>query len=159
MDVEKTMTIEAPVDKVWDTLLDPEIMAGCVPGTQSVEVLSDVEYQAEIKVNISFISATFKVNTTILETKAPTYLKCEGMGEDKTVASSMKQESELFLTDLGDGSTEIHVKAHAQVFGRLGSFGLTVMKTKIDRMWKEFGENLINQMVIPVEQKIGTATQ
>jgi len=28
------------------------------------------------------------------------------------------------------------------VFGRLGSFGLSVMKTKADRMWEEFGANL-----------------
>lgn len=149
MDVEKTMTIAAPVDKVWETLLDPEIMARCVPGTQSVDVLSDVEYSAVIKVKISFISAKFKVNTTILETKAPTYLRCEGTGEDKSVASSMKQETELFLTDLGDGSTEINVKAQAQVFGKLGSFGLSIMKTKIDRMWREFGDNLTEKIAAP----------
>ena len=29
------------------------------------------------------------------------------------------------------------------VLGRLGSFGLSVMKTKADRMWEEFGVNLV----------------
>ena len=141
MELEKTLTVAAPRQHVWDLLLDPKIMAGCVPGTQSVEVLSDLEYLAEIRVKISFIAARFKIKTRIVESRAPDYLRIEGTGEDSSVASSMKQTSELFLTDLGDDTTEIRIKAHADVLGRLGSFGLSVMKTKADRMWDEFGAN------------------
>lgn len=142
MEIEKTMVIAAPIDRVWTVLLDPKIMAGCVPGVQSVDVLSDTEYLSTIKVKISFISANFKIKTTILETKPPHYLRCEGTGEDSAVASTVKQTSEMFLTSLPDGATELRVKATADVFGRLGSFGLSVMKTKADRMWEEFGDNI-----------------
>ena len=82
MDIEKTMLVAAPIDQVWRLLLDPKVMAGCVPGVQSVQVLSDTEYLAEIKVKISFISANFKIKTTILETRPPHYLRCEGTGEE-----------------------------------------------------------------------------
>ena len=135
------MTVAAPQARVWDLLLDPKIMAGCVPGTQSVDVVSDVEYVADIRVKISFIAARFKIKTTIVEARRPDYLRIEGTGEDSSVASSMTQSSELFLTDLGDGRTEIRIKARTAVLGRLGSFGLSVMKTKADRMWDEFGAN------------------
>jgi carbon monoxide dehydrogenase subunit G len=135
------MVVAAPVDRVWKVLLDPKLMASCVPGVQSVEVLSDTEYLANIKVKISFISANFKIKTTILETRPPHYLRCEGTGEDSSVASSLKQTTEMFLTEQR-GGTEIRTKTHAEVFGRLGSFGLSVMKTKTDRMWEEFGANL-----------------
>jgi carbon monoxide dehydrogenase subunit G len=142
MEVEKYMIVNAPVQEVWDFLLDPGRMASCVPGTQSVEVISETEYLAVVKVKISFISATFKVRTKVLEINAPHYLRCEGTGEDSRVASSVKQETELFVTDLGNGETEIRFNGKAQVFGKLGSFGLSVMKTKVDRMWSEFGDAL-----------------
>lgn len=141
MDIEKSMVVSAPIDQVWRLLLDPKVMAGCVPGVQSVQVLSDNEYLADIKVKISFVSANFKIKTTILETRPPNYLRCEGTGEDSSVASSLKQTTEMFLTQQQSG-TEIRIKTHAEVFGRLGSFGLSVMKTKADRMWEEFGANI-----------------
>jgi uncharacterized protein len=141
VELEKTLSVAAPRPRVWELLLDPKIMAGCVPGTQSVEVISDTEYVAEIRIKISFIAARFKVKTTILEARAPDYLRIEGTGEDSSVASAMKQSSELFLTDLGDGTTVLRIKVKADVLGRLGSFGLSVMKTKADRMWEEFGAN------------------
>lgn len=141
MELEKTLTVAAPRARVWELLLDPKVMAGCVPGTQSVQVISDVEYLAEIKVKISFIAARFKIRTKIVESRPPEYLRMEGTGEDSTVASSMTQSSEMFLTDLGNDRTEIRINAKADVMGRLASFGLSVMKIKADRMWDEFGAN------------------
>ena len=142
MDLEKTMTVPAPIERVWKLLLDPKIMAGCVPGVQSVQVLSDRDYLAEIKVKISFISANFKIKTSILETQPPHYLRCEGTGEDSSVASSLRHTSEIFLIEQPGDRTEVQIRAKAEVFGRLGSFGLTVMKTKADRMWDEFSASV-----------------
>jgi len=143
---EKVLVVDAPADRVWSMLLDPNVMGGCVPGMKSIQVVSDVEYIAVIHVKISFISAKFKLNTKIVEQRAPTYLRTEGTGEDASVASSLKQQSEIFLTPLDDGKTELRIKVKVDVLGRLGSFGLSVMKTKADRMWDEFGQNLVNRL-------------
>ena len=146
MEIEKTMTVAAPAAQVWQMLLDPNVMGSCVPGMKSIEVVSDVEYIAQIHVKISFISAKFKLRTTIVEQRAPHYLRCEGTGEDASVASSLKQQSELFLAELPDGRTELRMKVKVDVLGRLGTFGLSVMKTKADRMWEEFGQNLVARL-------------
>lgn len=142
MEIEKTLAVAAPAARVWDLLLDPQVMGGCVPGMQSIEVVSPTEYKALMAVKIAFVSAKFRLKTTIVEQRAPHYLRAEGTGEDASVASSLKQHSEMFLTELADGTTELRIKVKVDVLGRLGSFGLSVMKTKADRMWDEFGENL-----------------
>jgi uncharacterized protein len=109
---------------------------------KSIDVISDVEYVSVIHVKIAFISAKFKIKTTIVEQRVPHYLRTEGTGEDASVASSLKQSSEIFLTERDDGQTELRMKIHVDVLGRLGTFGLSVMKTKADRMWEEFAQNL-----------------
>ncbi len=142
MDIEKELLVAAPAQQVWQMLLDPNVMGACVPGMKSIDVISDVEYVSVIHVKIAFISAKFKIKTTIVEQRAPHYLRTEGTGEDASVASSLKQSSEIFLTERDDGQTELRMKIHVDVLGRLGTFGLTVMKTKADRMWEEFAQNL-----------------
>ena len=142
MDIEKNLLVAAEPAQVWALLLDPNVMGACVPGMQSIEVVSNVEYVSVIHVKIAFVSAKFRIKTTIVEQRAPHYLRSEGTGEDASVASSLKQASEIFLTETADGQTELRMKIHVDVLGRLGTFGLSVMKTKADRMWEEFAQNL-----------------
>jgi carbon monoxide dehydrogenase subunit G len=143
VEIEKTVVVPAPANRVWELLLDPQVMGGCVPGMQSIQVISDVEYIAEIKVKVSFISAKFKLKTIIVEQRAPHYLRTEGTGEDTSVASSLKQTSEIFLAEQPDGQTELRILVKVDVLGRLGTFGLSAMKTKADRMWDEFTGKLV----------------
>ena len=142
MEIEKILTVSAPPQQVWDLLLNPRIMAGAVPGMKSIDVISPTEYVAEMHQKISFISAKFKLKTKIVEQKAPEYMRVEGTGEDASVASSLKQTSEVFLTPAANGGTDLRIKVNVDVLGRLGAFGLSVMKTKADRLWEEFGSNL-----------------
>lgn len=141
MEIEKTLLLDAPPASVWALLLDPNAMGACVPGMESIEVVSEDEYVAVMKVKIAFISARFKLKTRIVERDEPRYLRAEGTGEDASVASSLKQNSEMWLQEREGGGTELRMKVKVDVLGRMGTFGLGVMKTKADRMWDEFGVN------------------
>ena len=159
MDIEKDLLVAAPAQQVWQMLLDPNVMGACVPGMKSIDVISDVEYVSVIHVKIAFISAKFKIKTAVVEQRAPHYLRTEGTGEDASVASSLKQSSEIFLTERDDGQTELRMKIHVDVLGRLGTFGLSVMKTKADRMWEEFAQNLAARLapIVAVEPEPAAA--
>jgi carbon monoxide dehydrogenase subunit G len=146
MEIEKRVTVAAPRERVWALLMDPTVMTGAVPGMQSIDVISPTEYVALMKVKISFISARFKLHTKIVEQREPEYLRAEGTGEDASVASSLRQTSEVFLSVTPDGGTELRIKVNVDLLGRLGTFGLSVMKTKADRMWEEFSRNLADRI-------------
>lgn len=150
MEIDKTLELAAPPAQVWALLLDPEAMGACVPGMESVQVLSDTEYAAVMKVKISFVSARFRLRTRIVERDAPRYLRAEGTGEDSSVASSLKQVSEMWLAPTADAAgTTLRLKVQVDVLGRIGSFGLAAMKTKADRLWDEFGVNLAARLAPP----------
>lgn len=149
MEIEKSFVVPAPPANVWEMLLDPVLMAECVPGMKSVDVISPTEYAAVIQVKIAFISASFKLRTTIVEQRTPEYLRAQGTGEDSKVASAMKQTTELFLAPADGNQTEMRAKVTVDVTGRLATFGLSVMKTKADRMWDEFCANLAKRISTP----------
>ena len=87
-----------------------------------------------------------KLRTTVIEQRQPNYLRSQGTGEDNSLASTLKQDSEIFLTEQPDGQTELRMKVQVQVLGRLGTFGLSAMKTKADRLWEEFARNLQSRL-------------
>ena len=150
MDIEKSITLAAPAAQVWQLILDPQIMARCVPGVTSVTVVSETEYLASIQVKISFVSANFKIRTHITERQENQLLRCEGQGEEAALASKLKHATEVHLTP-ADGSTTLRIVSKVDVFGRIGSMGLSAMKTKVDRMWDEF--------CVALQQRIEGATQ
>jgi carbon monoxide dehydrogenase subunit G len=46
MEIEKTLLLNAPPERVWALLLDPTAMGAWVPGMESIEVISDTEHVA-----------------------------------------------------------------------------------------------------------------
>ena len=146
MEIDKTLILPAPPERVWRLLLDPQAMGQCVPGMQSVQVITPDEYTAEMVTKVSFITARMKLRTCIVERDEPRYLKAEGTGEDSSVASSMKQTTEMHLEALPNDQSQLRLKVKVDVVGRLATFGLSALKTKADRLWDEFGQNLVKYL-------------
>jgi carbon monoxide dehydrogenase subunit G len=149
MELEKSARIPAPPQRVWQVLFDPELMKLCVPGTEAVEQVSNAEYQVQVRVKVSFISARFKVRVKVGEVRAPSYIRTESAGEDSGLANSFKQASEIFLNEAEGGATDLHIKVKVDIFGRLGTIGFNVLRTKVDQLWGEFAENLSWQAALP----------
>ena len=156
MDIEKSIELSATPERLWSLLLDPQTMASCVPGMQSIDVVSETEYLVSLKVKISFVTASFKIRTHVLEQQPPNYLKSAGVGEDAALASSLKHQSEIFLTALAEGKTQLCIVTHVDVLGRVGTFGLNAMKTKTDRLWDEFAATLKTKLELELQDSQST---
>lgn len=138
MEFEFNHRFSVPPAELWAFLLNPDRMAGCVPGMQSVEVVSGTEYNARIKVRIAFISVNFSARVVIAEMDAPNFLRAEVAGQDAAIGSSIKATAEMHIAAAGQGESDLRVTAKAQVLGRLGALGLNPMRTKAESMWQQF---------------------
>jgi uncharacterized protein len=138
MEIEKTVTLPGSPAQLWRLLLDPLVMGVCVPGMKSIEVVSELEYLASMEVKVSFLTAKFKIKTQITAQEMPSFLQSQGTGEDSSIASSFKQMTRIWLTDGVEGYSNMRMLVDVTMLGRIGSFGLSAMKTKADLMWDEF---------------------
>lgn len=147
MQIANTIVIDASIQKTWDFLLDASKVAACVPGVDNVEKIDDENYVVDITAKVGFIKASFKVKLAITEKNPPNYMRSEGTGDESGMTSSLKTVTELNLKELGENQTELSATTDVNVFGKLGTFGHSVIKGKADKMWIEFGDNLKNQLV------------
>jgi uncharacterized protein len=138
MKIEETFVVNAPRERVWPLITDPKLLATCVPGCESVDILSPDRYLGKVTIGIGPIKASFNVEVTITEQEAPSYVLCVSRGEENSRASQVSAENVLRLSDRGDGTTEVYYASDIQVVGRLGKFGLGIMKKKAKSLGDEF---------------------
>src|ERR671924_1884530 len=67
MRFENQFDVDAPIERVWETVLDVERVAPTVPGTQVLERTGDDAYKVAIRVKVGPISMTYRGEVEITE--------------------------------------------------------------------------------------------
>ena len=142
MKIEKTFSINAPQQTVWEFVKNPRKMAPCIPGCKNIITLDPTHYEAEFQVKIGPISANFELVIEILEETPPSEIISKIRGQEGSRASTVTADNFLRLTGSTEKMTEIYCVSESSVVGRLGRYGLGVMKKKADATWDEFANNL-----------------
>ena len=146
MKIEEKFVIEAPIDEVWTFVRNPETVAPCIPGCESVETLSDKRYRSTIAVALGPIKARFNVIIEITEETPPNRLLCMTKGEEGGKASMLTASSEISLEDRDGRSTAISCASEVAIVGRLGKFGIGIMKKRADQLAGEFAASVQQRM-------------
>jgi len=146
MKIDETFRVRAPIDQVWSFMTDPGRVAPCIPGCGDVEVVGERDYRATVKVGIGPIKTSFNVSIELTRREPPTYIAAVTRGEEGGKASTLSAQSELRLSPVSPDETEISYASEVSVFGRLGRFGLGMMKKKAKEIGAEFAESVKSQL-------------
>jgi len=140
--IEGHLTLKAPIQKLWDTLLDPETLRECVPGAEKIERLDERTYDCTVKQSVGPISVRFKFKNVLTKMEPPTHLEMEGEGEDIGKAGRFVQRTSIDLKENEAGEVEVSYSCKANIVGKLAMFGDRIMKAKAKKVEREFTEAL-----------------
>ena len=120
MEVKSSYTFDAPIQRVWELLIDPDVVARCMPGVEKLEPLGEDRYQATISVRVGLIGGTYQGTVAIAEKRPPNSYKLlvEGNGRPGFV----KGEGAFFLTSQGD-VTLVELNGEVQIGGTIARVG------------------------------------
>lgn len=144
--IEEKFTVRAPIEKVWDFLMDPDASGPCVPGCEKVEVVDDKTYKVRVKVKIAFVSFTFNMKVAITDMNRPFHLETVATGEESEMASTIKAKNSLDVKSVSEMETEISYRSDVSLFGKLGTVGQSVVKGKAKQLGKEFANAVKNRL-------------
>jgi carbon monoxide dehydrogenase subunit G len=140
--IEGSFTLKAPIQKVWDFLLEPSTLQACIPGAEKVTRLDPKTYEAIIKQKVGPISVKLKIIETITEMDAPKYVKLVGRGEDVMKAGTVTQETIVHMKEISKDEVEVAYSSNASIVGRMATFGERIMRAKVKQVGEEFTKNL-----------------
>ena len=139
---EDRFTVQAPVEKVWAFLRDPQQVAHCVPGAERIEVIDDRHYHVVAGARVAFLSVSFAMNVTVTEIEEPVRLVSVAEGMDARIKERVKLTSTLTLAPRGAEATDVSYTIDLAVFGKLASLGLGVIKGKAGQMTADFATRI-----------------
>ena len=141
MDVAGSFIVEAPQARVWELIRDPAVVARCLPGCSAIEMIDPTSYKAAVKIGLGPLKMVFNVVVQVIEEIAPQTVVSKTSGEEGGRASFISSSNRLDLRPVDDHTTEVTYAATVQMTGRLGKFGLGMMRKKADSVAAEFGKN------------------
>jgi uncharacterized protein len=142
--------IEAPSQRVWEALNDPEILAASLPGHQHLEKEADDRFIATVDIKVGPIGARMKGSVTLTDLNPPNSytLVLEGNGG---IAGSMKGNAKVRLNDV-DGGTRISYDVDALIEGRMAQLGGPIIdataKHFTGKFFTSFGEIVSGKKVV-----------
>jgi carbon monoxide dehydrogenase subunit G len=141
MKLEQSFDVDAPLQQVWDLLIDVQRVAPCLPGAQLTEVGDDGTYNGTFSVKIGPASAAYRGTLRMEEvdgtahkvTMRATGTDKRGQGGAKALMVSRLSERE------GGAGTHVAVETDLTITGRLASFSRGGMMQDVsNRLLGEF---------------------
>lgn len=142
MKINENSTVKAPIQDVWDFLLDPQKLGSCVPGCEKVEPIDENSYLVTEAVKVGPISAKFVLKATIMEIKPPNYVHATLVGKDAKTASHFNTKALINLKSISNNETEIEYDMDVTLGGVLGKFGEGVIRRKAKSQAETFATNI-----------------
>jgi len=140
--IEGKFTLKAPIQTVWGSLLEPGILASCIPGAEKVEVLDDKTYECIVKQSVGPISVRLKFTVVLSEVTPPKYVKAVGRGEALGKLGTFTCDVTVNLAEVSKDEVEVSYQTNVNIVGRLATFGERIMRAKAKSVGEEFTRNL-----------------
>ncbi|TFC25559.1 carbon monoxide dehydrogenase [Cryobacterium sp. TMT1-3] len=142
MQLDSTFTVIAPVDTVWTTLMDFERVAGCVPGAQILNRLSDDNYQVGMKVKLGPVTMAYRGQMNVDERDAEGHRAVFSGKAQETRGQGTAQATVTLVLVETDGVTQGTVSADLSLSGKAAAMGKGVISSVTDQMMALFAANL-----------------
>ena len=135
MDITGSYTFAAPPERVWQLMLDPAVIASCIPGCERLEPDGEDRYKAAITIGMAAITGKYEGTVVISNRVEPSSytLSVEGQGRPGFV----KGEAHIALRADG-ANTIVDVTGTAQTGGTIARLGQRLIASAAKMMQDRF---------------------
>lgn len=135
MKVEGSYTITAPRAQLWELMIDPTVLARCVPGCESLTANDDGSYKLALKAGVGSIKGLFTGAIRLADVRAPEHYRM--IVDGKGAPGFLKGDGALELVAQG-AETMINFAGDVNVGGTLASVGQRMIQSTAKLMAGQF---------------------
>ena len=156
--LDKQYPLDVDADRAWALLSDLKATAGCMPGAEILEQLSDTSYKGAVKVKVGPAVAQFGGTVDVVETNTENRtVVLRGKGADKGGSSASMDLSAAIVADpTKPAHCVLNGSAAVIVNGKFAQFGGRMMVQVSEMILGQFVENF-RQTALTLPAPAGSA--
>ena len=150
MKLDGEFRFDAPREEVWQSLLDPEVLAQVMPGCEKLELVGENAYEGTLKIKVGPVQGKFQGKVRLMDLDAPNGYKMEVDG--RGAPGFVKADAEVLLADAEGGGTVMTYLSEARVGGKIASVGQRLLDSSAKAIVKQSLEGLNQILQTPAEE-------
>jgi carbon monoxide dehydrogenase subunit G len=157
--IENEFTVVAPMDFLWNYLLDVEKIAPCMPGAELTEVVDDKNWKGKLNAKFGPVSMSFAGTVTIESRDDAAHrvvLSAKGMEQKGKGAANAKVTSWL-EPGATDGATLVKMEADITLTGAAAQLSRGLLPEISKKLTQTFADCLQESMAAEQTTREGTA--
>ena len=154
MDMTGEYRIEAPRERVWAALNDPDLLKQCIPGCESVTKTSDTGFIAEVVAKVGPVKARFGGEVTLSDLDPPNGYTISGEG--KGGAAGFASGGAKVKLEAEGNATILRYEVNAKVGGKLAQIGSRLIDSTARKMAEEFFGKFAELVAAPIAEAAPT---
>ena len=139
MKLEGTHELEARRERVYEALVDPEVLQRCIPGCEKLEKTGENTFAATIRTGVGSIKGVFNGTARLEDLREPEHLRI--VVDGKGAPGFLKGSGDLDLEPTEHG-TSVRYTADVQVGGTIASVGQRMILGTAKMMATQFFTSL-----------------
>lgn len=142
MELENSFTVPSDIETAWQTLLDVEAIAPCMPGA-TLESVDGDSFTGNVKVKLGPVSMTYGGKARFVSKDAAAHVAViEGTGKETRGTGTASANVTTTLVEEAPDRTRVDVVTELTITGKAAQFGRGVMQDVAGRIVDQFAANL-----------------
>lgn len=139
----RSISVPVPTDQVWIQLMDVHALASCIDVLSEVEEVAPLaKYRAVLEDRLGPFKLRADLDVDITEVESGKSISGRAAGMDRQVASHIRAEARIVLSDEPVGMTTIQIDGSYEVTGKVATLGASSVRKKADIILEQFFVNL-----------------
>jgi len=130
-----TAEVAGPRETVFDQLLDPEILARCIPGCESMTATAPGAYQTQVRAGVGPIKGSFAGEVALSDIVRGESYRMSVKG--KSTVGYVDGGAAIRLESTGEG-TRVHYDGDAKISGKIAAIGSRLIDAAAKTVARQF---------------------
>lgn len=127
---------------LWKLFEQPTVVAECMPGMESIQVIDDDNFVVQVTQTVGPISATFESRVVVAERVENKRIAFNATGKAVRGAIGNFRTESVVMLHPHEGGTLVRVESEAALAGVLGSVGQKIIARQAEKITAQFAQNL-----------------